>query len=83
MIILNILGKVLAWVLKNVALVVGIIEAVAKVIAGIVSITPTKSDDWLIPWVDKIASWVKKGLYTLSDKLAGKAITADTTIKNS
>ena len=69
---MNIVMGVLAWLVKNVALLVGIIEAIVKVIAGIVSLTPTKKDDAFLPKVDAVASWIKKGLYFVSDKLAGK-----------
>ena len=70
---MNIVANILAWVSKNIALIVGIIEAILKAAAGIVSITPTKSDDRVLAIVDNIFSWVKKGLYTLSDTLAGKS----------
>lgn len=63
--------KITAWLIKNAAIVVGIIEGVAKLFAGIVSLTPTKADDALIPIVDKVASTIKKYLYDLSDKLNG------------
>jgi hypothetical protein len=68
---MNYITNVVGWLVKNVALLVGIIEAVCKVIAGIVSLTPTKKDDWLLPIVDKVASNVKKWLYTASDFLEG------------
>jgi hypothetical protein len=58
--------------IKNVALLVGILEAIVKVVAGIISLTPTKKDDAFLPKIDAIASWIKKGLYFMSDKLAGK-----------
>jgi hypothetical protein len=61
-----------AWLVKNTALLVGIIEAVVKVFAGIVSLTPTKKDDALLPKVDAIASKIKAALYWASEKLAGK-----------
>lgn len=61
-----------AWLVKNVALLVGIIEAAVKVIAGIVSLTPTKKDDALLPKVDAVASAIKKALYWASEKLTGK-----------
>jgi len=64
--------SVLAWLIKNVALLVGIVEAIVKVVAGIISLTPTKKDDAFLPKIDAIASWIKKGLYFASDKLAGK-----------
>jgi hypothetical protein len=61
-----------AWLVKNTALLVGIVEAVVKVFAGIVSLTPTKKDDALLPKVDAIASKIKAALYWASEKLAGK-----------
>ena len=61
-----------AWLVKNVALLVGIVEAIVKVIAGIVSLTPTKKDDAFLPKVDAVASAIKKFLYFVSEKLAGK-----------
>lgn len=64
--------NVLAWLIKNSALLVGIVEAIAKAIAGIVSITPTKKDDFLIQKVDEWASLIKKALYTVSDYMAKK-----------
>lgn len=64
--------NVIAYVVKNAALVAGIVEAIVKVLAGIASLTPTKKDDAILPVVDKIAGWIKKALYTISDKLAGK-----------
>lgn len=62
----------LAWLVKNVALLVGIVEAIVKVVAGIISLTPTKKDDAFLPKVDAVASWIKKGLYFMSEKLAGQ-----------
>ena len=64
--------NVAAWLIKNAALIVGIIEALVKLFAGIASLTPTKADDVLVPAVDKVASQIKKALYTLAEKLAGK-----------
>lgn len=66
---------IFSWIVKNVALIVGIIEAILKAAAGIISLTPTKKDDKIYLIVDKVFSWIKKILYTLSDKLAGKAPT--------
>ena len=70
--ILVIIKGVLAYVVKNAALMVGVVEALVKVLGGIASLTPTKKDDAILPVVDKIASWIKKAIYTISDKLAGK-----------
>jgi hypothetical protein len=62
----------LAWAIKDAAQIIGVVEAIGKAVAGIVSLTPTKKDDFLIAWVDKAGSAVKKALYWASDKLAGK-----------
>jgi len=73
--ILKIVGIVkgsIAWIIKNVALLVGIVEAIAKVVVGVITLTPTKKDDPLIPKVDLVCSAIKKFLYTMSDKLMGK-----------
>ncbi len=64
--------KIGSFIVKNVALLVGIIEAVAKLITGIISMTPTKKDDNWLPKIDAICSNIKKGLYWVSDKMAGK-----------
>ena len=69
---MNFILGVVAWLIKNVALLVGILEAIVKVIAGVISLTPTKMDDAFLPKVDMVASWIKKVLYFASDKLAGK-----------
>ena len=71
---LGFVSLIVGWLVKNSALLIGIIESVSKLVAGIVSITPTKSDDKVIEIVDKVASAIKKVLYTLSDKLAGKEV---------
>jgi len=68
----KLLGGILGWVFKNLSLLIGIVEAVIKVLGGIFSLTPTKKDDVVLAIVDKVFSWIKKVLYTISDKLAGK-----------
>ena len=68
------LTNAIAWIFKNLSLLVGIIEAILKVAAGIVSLTPTKKDDAVVAFVDKWFSIIKKWLYTISDKLAGKPL---------
>lgn len=72
---LKFLLGVVSWIIKNTALLVGILEAIVKVAGGIISITPTKSDDKILPVIDNVFSWVKKILYTVSDKMAGKEVT--------
>lgn len=68
----NLVALALGFIVKNVALIVGILEAAVKVIGGIVSLTPTKRDDKFLPVIDNIFSAVKKVLYGASDYLAGK-----------
>lgn len=68
----GVLRNILAWVLKNTALLVGIVEAVSKLAVAIINITPTKADDPFVPIIDNVASYIKKYLYKASDLLAGK-----------
>jgi hypothetical protein len=64
--------SVLAWIFKNNALLIGVGEAIVKAITGIIDLTPTKKDDKLLPKVDKVFSAIKRGLYNLSEFMAGK-----------
>jgi len=75
MAILKFASAILAWIVKNIALIIGILEALVKVISGIITLTPTKSDDKLLPIIDNVFSWIKKALYWASEKLAGKEVT--------
>lgn len=68
----QIILAVLAYLVKNTALIVGILEAVMKVIAGIVTLTPTKKDDKLLPKIDAFFSAIKKFLYELSEYMTKK-----------
>jgi len=66
------MSKIISYIFKNLALLIGIIEAILKVAAGIASMTPTKRDDAIVEMIDKGFSAIKKVLYTVADKLAGK-----------
>jgi len=66
------MSKIISYIFKNLALIIGVIEAVLKVAAGIVSMTPTKKDDAIVEMIDKGFSAIKKVLYTVADKLAGQ-----------
>ena len=64
-----------AYIAKNLALLVGIVESLAKLLVGLINIlAPAKQKDILIAYVDKVASAIKKILYTISDKLAGLTV---------
>jgi len=69
---MQIILAVLAYVVKNIALIIGILEAIAKVITGIITLTPTKKDDALLPKVDAFFSAIKKFLYEVSEFMSGK-----------
>jgi hypothetical protein len=73
------MSKIISYIFKNLALLLGIVEAIIKVASGIVSMTPTKKDDAIVEMIDKGFSAIKKILYDISDKLAGK----EPTVKNS
>ena len=64
--------KILAWVVKNMAYIIGIMDTIVKLIAGIVSLTPTKKDDKLRNSVDTFFNFIKGWLYKISDLLGGK-----------
>ncbi len=72
---MKVIGNVFAYIFKNLGIITGVAEAVIKVAAGVVSLTPSKADDAIVAAVDKGFSVVKKWLYTISNKLAGKEIT--------
>jgi hypothetical protein len=65
------MGQLIAYLLKNSALIVGIIEAVLKAVGGIVSMTPTKADDAVVAKINEIFSKIKAFFYDRSDILAG------------
>jgi len=66
------MSKIISYLVKNMALILGVVEAIIKALGGIVSLTPTKKDDAIVEMIDKGFSAVKKVLYTVADKLAGK-----------
>ena len=66
------MSNIISYIFKNMALIIGIVEAVLKAFAGIVSLTATKKDDAIVELIDKAFSAIKKVLYTVADKLAGK-----------
>lgn len=63
---------VVAYIFKNLGVIIGIAEAVLKAAGAIISLTPTKKDDGVMAFIDKWFSAIKKFLYSISDKLAGK-----------
>lgn len=64
------MGAFFAYLLKNSALLIGIVEAVLKAVGGIVSLTPTKKDDEVVAKIDEWFSKIKAYLYTVSDSKA-------------
>ena len=66
------LGGVGGYIFKNVAVIIGVVEAVLKAAGAIISLTPTKRDDAIMAIIDKAFSGIKKWLYGISDKLDGK-----------
>lgn len=72
MIIFTFIGNVIAYIIKNVAIIIGVGESIMKVIASIVSLTPTKKDDVIYKKVDDFFSIIKQWLYKISEAFAGK-----------
>ena len=63
------LKGVLAYLLKNGGLIIGLVESALKVLGGIVSLTPTKKDDAVVAFLDKWFTKIKQLIYDLMDKV--------------
>ena len=61
------MGKIIAYLLKNLVGLVGIVEAVLKAAGMIISLTPTKKDDKVYAVIDGIFTKIKKFLLDASD----------------
>jgi hypothetical protein len=70
--IIAFISNIVAYVFKNLGVIIGVAEAILKAIGAIVSLTPTKKDDAIYAFIDTWFSKIKKWLYDISDKLAGK-----------
>jgi hypothetical protein len=68
----KIITDILAYLVKNISIIIGIAESVLKAIAAIISLTPTKKDDAIYNVVNTVFSKIKKFLYDISDKLANR-----------
>lgn len=69
-IMVNFITNVMAWFVKNVGLIVGILEAIVKVFAGIASLTPTRKDDALANLVSDKFDTIKAVIYKIADFFA-------------
>lgn len=61
---LNFLTNIIAWFLKNVNMIVGVISAVVKVVVGIINIIQPSKDklvDKITYWSEKIQKWIFRG----------------------
>jgi hypothetical protein len=50
---MNALTNILGWITKNIGLIIGVVEALTKVLAGIASLTPTEKDDKIVAWIEE------------------------------
>jgi len=58
-----------SFLLKNFSLFVGTVEQIFKILAGIVSLTPTRKDDILVQEIERMFdSWQKK-IYNICEKI--------------
>lgn len=64
------MGKIIGYVLKNIAILIGCLEALLKLAGGIVSLTPTKKDDKVVEFIDLWFGKIKKFFYDTSDGAA-------------
>ena len=61
---LNFLTNIIAWFLKNVNMLVGIISAISKLAASIINIVQPSKDglvDKITTWSERIQKWIFKG----------------------
>lgn len=62
-IMMNFITNIVAWLLKNVNLIVGMIKGIAMVAAGIINIfAPSKDDlvDTIETWSERLQKWLFK-----------------------
>lgn len=64
--------NLIAFFFKNLALVVGVVEAIIKLLAGLASLSATKADDDFVAGVNTKFSEFKKFFYDISDVMANK-----------
>jgi len=64
---LNFITNILGWFVKNVGLIVEILEALLKLAGGIVSLTPSKNDDRIVGIIEDKFDVIKKILYQAAD----------------
>jgi hypothetical protein len=66
---MNALTNVIAWFLKNVNMIIGVIGSLAKVAVAIINIFQPDKDslvDTIQEWSEKIQAWIYKGQSFLS-----------------
>ena len=66
--VINVLTSIAAWIVKNVNLLVGLVGAAGKLVAGVINIFQPSKDGL----VDSIEAWterIQKGLFNLSELL--------------
>ena len=68
--ILNFVTNVIAWLLKNVNMIVGVITSITKVVVSIINIFQPSKDklvDKITVWSERLQKWLFKGCEILKN----------------
>lgn len=61
---INFITNILAWIVKNINTVIGVVGAIGKVVGGLINIFQPSKDglvDSIDSWTKKIQGWLFKG----------------------
>jgi|GEM_PF-2008370 len=58
-----------SFLLKNFSLFLGVVEQILKILAGIVSFTPTRKDDLLVQEIENLFDTWQKNIYIACEKI--------------
>ena len=61
-----------AWLMKNIGLIIGIVEQILKVLGGIVSLTPTRKDDVVVQWIEDKFNGIQGWIYSVANLINNK-----------
>lgn len=65
---MNAITNIIAWFVKNVSMIAGIVGALAKLVAGVFHFWSPPEDSW-INKVDDVLLWVQKNLFKWAEVL--------------
>lgn len=66
---INAITNVLGWIAKNISLIIEVIEALLKVVGGIVSLTPSRDDDKIVNAIENKFLDIEAVIEDIAEKL--------------